>query len=211
MRRAILCISLFITACAGSPAAPSRISAEPARAMTSQALFDQLKSDEEADARSAVAAVEADPGAYLPSIFGGVARELLEAGRAEDAVVWHHFGMLRMMEDIEFAGRISDRADHMGLILMMSYQSDEGEALAARLGAATSEERRAVMAETEAMSVRYPRRYAPTWVLRGREPYEQNFAAAPIAWTDGDLAALAEVRARVRAELDAMDEAASAD
>jgi hypothetical protein len=175
--------------------------------MTSQALFDQLKSDEQANVRSAVAAVGADPGAYLPSIFGGVARELLEAGRGDEAAVWHRFGMLRMMEDIELAARISDRADHMGLILMMSYQSDVGEALAARLDAATSEERRAVMAQAEAMSVRYPRRYTPTWVLRGREPYEQNFAAAPIAWTGEDLAALAEVRA----ELDALDEAASAE
>lgn len=212
MRGLLFGLALALSACASAPAsteAQTRFAPITGGA-TSMQMFDDLKSEDEAVATRALATIEADPGAYLPAIFGGVAREMLERGRVGDAQRWERFGMFRMMEDLEYAGTISDRADHMALLLFSSYGVDTGDALTGIMGAASLERRRALLDDALAMNAAHPRRYAPTWVLHGRAPYEVNYAAAPAAWTPEETAALAAQRDEMVRQFREMDEQAAA-
>lgn len=209
MRALLLGLALVLSACASAPAAPVAIT-PIAGGATSMQMFDDLKSEDDAVVQRALATVEADPGAYLPVIFGGVAREMLERGRPDDAARWSRFGFLRMLEDIEYAGTISDRANHMALLLFNSYATDEGLALSSIMGAASVERRSATLGDALAMNAAHPRRYGETWVLHGRDPYEVNFVAAPAPWSAEAQAALAAQQAELVRQVREMDEAAAA-
>jgi len=212
MRGLLIGLALLLGACAGAPpeADPQARFAPIAGGATSMQMFDDLKSEDEAVATRAVATVEADPGAYLPVIFGGVAREMLERGRVGDAARWSRFGFLRMLEDIEYAGTISDRANHMALLLFNSYATDEGAALSSIMGAASVERRAATLGDALAMNAAHPRRYSETWVLHGRDPYEVNYATAPAPWSAEAQAALDAQQAELVRQVREMDEAAAA-
>jgi hypothetical protein len=187
----ILC-AFGLAGCAAAPSsepnAPIGVAA-PSGA-TSMDIFEQLKSDDDAIAINAVATVEANPGAYLPAIMGGVAREMFEHGRRDDALLWNSFGMLRMMEDLNYEGTFNDRATHMSLLLMLSYQTDEGEALIAARDGLPVARRRALLEAADAMNARYPRLYPHDWGLTGRDAYEVNFVAEPAPWSPEQIAAL---------------------
>jgi len=207
MLGALLGIALMVGACASAP--PANVAPIASGATTMQ-MFNDLKSEDEAVATRALATVEANPGAYLPVIFGGVAREMLERNRIGDAMRWERFGMLRMTEDVAYAGAISDRANHMALLLYNSYAADEGDALASIMGAATAERRAALLDDALAMNAAHPRRYQSTWVLHGRAPYEANYVAAPAPWSAEERAAIDAQREEIVAELREMDAQAAA-
>ncbi|MEQ1817812.1 MAG: hypothetical protein ABL871_04315 [Terricaulis sp.] len=64
MRSISLMMLLLVAACASGPAGMMN-----AGNTTSHAIFEMLRSEDEAEVRAALAAVEAGPGAYLPCRF----------------------------------------------------------------------------------------------------------------------------------------------
>src|SRR5262249_20208012 len=128
-------------------------------------------------------------------------------GQAHEAAVWDRFGYLRLMEDMAYASAINGRGTHMTLMLALSYRTDEGDALRARIAALPLAERVQILAEAERMDDATPRLYPDDWGRNGRDPYEVDWTAAPAVWNDETKANHASLIAQTRREMREAEEA----
>lgn len=156
---------------------------------TSMQLYQALQSDDPGVVDAALAAAEANPGAYLPVILARAARVRFEHGDTQEAVAMDRFAYFRMLADLNYMRSVNTRADHQAVQLVGSFAADEGEDLAAHIASLPSAERGRIADAAIARDATTPRRYPHDWALTGRDAYEQNWVAAPTSWTPEQRAA----------------------
>ncbi len=193
-------LSLALSACVTAPTP---------RGSTASAIRTELETEDPHRVAAAIDQVRANPGGYIPPIFGRVAAALYARGDHAEALLWMQFGLTRLAVDRRYiiAGREPTESGIASMVLG-SYGESLGEELLGYYRALPQDAALANFDEAERLDGATPRLYPQDWIVRGPDyGFDVNWVENPVTWPAEALSQHAAMRAahvpRMRAQVEA--------